>query len=359
MASIVQSFLEAAVGAESWPSALSRLADLFGGIESHFTVWNWCQSRVAFSARAGRFPKEATESYSRYFCQLDFCREALIWSQAGELCLTQNYPDNFLCRTEIYNDFLRPLGARYVMGIKLLEAGSSISILRIHRSARNGPYTDQDARKLQHLLPSLARAARLHEERCRTASQSALAAAALDSLPIGAIVVDAQRFVLHANAVAQSILSAERDLTIRQGQLGLRHDVTDASLRRSIESICGGGELRFRPSGLAAMRVGNYELSATALFGTDAPLALITLTKVEEPFAGLAAKLRRTHGLTASEAVIAEEVVRGRNIRQIAYHKRITVNTVKTHLKAIFNKTAVQSQSDLVRLALGCQSLEE
>jgi hypothetical protein len=38
--SVAHSFLDAIVGDENWPTALKCMADCFGGIETHFAVWD-------------------------------------------------------------------------------------------------------------------------------------------------------------------------------------------------------------------------------------------------------------------------------------------------------------------------------
>ncbi len=54
-------------------------------------------------------------------------------------------------------------------------------------------------------------------------------------------------------------------------------------------------------------------------------------------------------GLSPSEAAVAARVWEGDSIADAARELKISPNTVKTHLKAIFEKTGVDRQSALVR----------
>jgi DNA-binding CsgD family transcriptional regulator len=356
MRRIARSFLEAAVGQESWAGALAHIADSFGAMEAHFTVWDRVRSQVQFSVRAGRFPSDAVESYTRYFYSVDSCREKLIWSQVGDVMLTQNYDQGVFLRSEIYNDFLRPLGARYVMGIKLIDSGSAVAMLRIHRNSRNGPYTDEHVQRLRFLFPHLSQAAQYHSTRSQLARKANLAAIALDHLDTGIILLDSSRYVLQANAAAQNLLNDDDAiLTIRDGRLVAKRVDADVVLRKSIEAACNKGSSLQGCSGFS-QKLGGNELTVAPLRGDNNVLledaAIITLKRVHNQFENLCGKLKTTYGLTQSEAAIAEQIARGRTVQEITVQSTISVNTVKTHLKAVFLKMGVKSQSDLVRTAL-------
>jgi DNA-binding CsgD family transcriptional regulator len=348
-------FLEAITGAESWPSALAGMADSFGAIESHFTVWDRAQGRVLFSARAGRFPAEANERYARYFHKVDTCREALIWSGMGEIMLTQTYYGESFVNTKIYHDFLRPLGARYVMGVKLADCGHAVSMLRIHRSAKNGPYSEEDVGRLGRLFPSLARSAQLYFAQLQLSRAAAAATAALDQLRIGVIVMERRGRILHMNAAADRILSSDGFAKVRSGRLEFGSRNAQRALSSLVDRSPGS-------CGSQPIHVGEYVMSASPLEGFDTPASygalLVTLRRSEPEPQDRMAKLRMEFGLTRSEAAISDQIASGRTLRQIAGLNSVSLNTVKTHLKAIFTKTNMRSQSDLVRVVLGCHSVD-
>jgi DNA-binding CsgD family transcriptional regulator len=353
--SLAHSFLEAITGEESWQHALARMADSFGGIESHFTVWDRAQGCVLFSARAGRFPADANVQYARYFHQVDTCKEALIWSQLGDVMLTQDHYGEAFVNTEIYHDFLRPLGARYVMGVKLADRGPAVSMLRIHRSAGNGPYSGEDVRRLNQLFPELSRSARLYFNQQEVARTAAVATAALDHLQIGVIVIDRDRRILHANAAAERMLATGNIMTGRAGRLSFDDLRTQSAMRRLIASaLTGPGPLRY-PKGAMPVRAGQYEISVSPLQAharAGAEAVLLTFKQCDCESRQLSARLQAEFGLTVREAAIANQIVAGRNAQEIAALGSVSLNTVKTHLRAVFAKMNVHSQSDLVRIAL-------
>lgn len=345
---------DAAFGEESWPRALNQLANSFGGFESHFMIWDRARSQVDFSAWA-EFGDQETQDYSR-------C-EALICARRGEIILTQKLPDKVFLQDQIYIDFLRPLGTRYIMGLKLAESGSKLAMLRIHRRARSGPYSDAEARKLRLSFPSFSRAAQIHVERLQLQQASAMDAACLEQLKIGTIVIDRSERVLHANCVAREALDRGDALTIRNGRLVLNPDGANCALQAAMDEIKSLRDPCSRGVDQASrqLQAGPYDLTISPLTDEDSLLFrlpsseafLVTLRKPGRPSNDVCFQLKYAFDLTSSEAAIAEQIVRGRTLRQIATENSITINTVKTHLKAVFAKMEVGSQTDLIRMILG------
>jgi DNA-binding NarL/FixJ family response regulator len=60
--------------------------------------------------------------------------------------------------------------------------------------------------------------------------------------------------------------------------------------------------------------------------------------------------LRTLFDLSTAEIAIAEGLIEGKRIREIARQRRVSVETVRSQLRAIFRKTGVARQTDLVRL---------
>ena len=61
--------------------------------------------------------------------------------------------------------------------------------------------------------------------------------------------------------------------------------------------------------------------------------------------------LRRHFGLTPRQAMIASRLCEGQTLREIADDARLSYETVRSHLRAIFEKTDTKRQSELVSLA--------
>lgn len=62
--------------------------------------------------------------------------------------------------------------------------------------------------------------------------------------------------------------------------------------------------------------------------------------------------LQEQHGLTRAEARVAARLAEGMAVPDIARDLRVTVETVRTHLKRAYGKTGARRQAELVRIVL-------
>jgi DNA-binding CsgD family transcriptional regulator len=62
--------------------------------------------------------------------------------------------------------------------------------------------------------------------------------------------------------------------------------------------------------------------------------------------------LRNLYGLTQREADIASDLLQGHRVSDIARLRELSVNTVRTHLKRLLEKTRTTRQADLLRVLL-------
>jgi pimeloyl-ACP methyl ester carboxylesterase/DNA-binding CsgD family transcriptional regulator len=82
------------------------------------------------------------------------------------------------------------------------------------------------------------------------------------------------------------------------------------------------------------------------------PLALVLSTELVWP-EGFAATVQDAFGLTPAEVEIVEGITVGQPIRDIAEARGRSVDTVRTQVRSILQKTETHSQSELVRVVLG------
>jgi DNA-binding CsgD family transcriptional regulator len=76
----------------------------------------------------------------------------------------------------------------------------------------------------------------------------------------------------------------------------------------------------------------------------------VLITDPEEGPEPPAALLRRLYRLTKAENDIALRMMRGADPKQISDELSVSVTTVRTHLKRIFDKTDTHRQAQLVQL---------
>lgn len=87
------------------------------------------------------------------------------------------------------------------------------------------------------------------------------------------------------------------------------------------------------------------------------PALLLSFVHPEHHRLPSAERLRAWFDLSPTEAAVALEVAQGHDPDQIAAGRELSVLTVRTHLRAIFEKTGARKQRDLVALLLRLAAL--
>jgi DNA-binding CsgD family transcriptional regulator len=175
----------------------------------------------------------------------------------------------------------------------------------------------------------------------------------LDMLDMGVILLSRKAQVLNANRSARQVLKRGDALWMTpEGRLSARRSGDATALRTALDRVrpeadgaipltverSGGGYLPAVLRGLAAL----HPDSVAALFVRDPEEADTVATDV----------LSALYGLTPAESRLASLLAGGHSLAEIADQLEVSLHTVRTHLRRIFDKTGVHRQSELVRLLM-------
>ena len=183
---------------------------------------------------------------------------------------------------------------------------------------------------------------------------------ALDAVALAVTVVDRSGTVRFANRMAERLLDLKDGLMILQGRLTAARSKENGQLRERILEVAENGRSN-ASAPWAAMRIeredGNAWFVSVAPLGrlaqaqsTDG-MVIVMISDPNMPMKPSTSMLRQLHGLTYAEAEILGRLIIGMRSSEIADELGISIETVRTHLKAIFTKTGTSRQADLVRHA--------
>ncbi len=85
----------------------------------------------------------------------------------------------------------------------------------------------------------------------------------------------------------------------------------------------------------------------------DGEVLLLIDEQMSDLDAHRVAALTTHHRLTPMEGRVLAQLAQGLGVADIAAASGVTVHTVRTHLKHLFEKTGASRQSDLIRLLSG------
>ena len=92
---------------------------------------------------------------------------------------------------------------------------------------------------------------------------------------------------------------------------------------------------------------------SSEVFLDDHPVALVFLADPDAHPASRTTILRALYGLTPTEARLADLLAAGNDVASAAAILRMTTQTGRFHLKAVFRKIGASRQLELIRLVLG------
>ena len=185
-----------------------------------------------------------------------------------------------------------------------------------------------------------------------------LVSAVAETLEYGVVLVDQCASVLFTNSAARQFFDARR-LIMSGGMLRAPSAAETRALHEMIMRCAQWHSGKRGEDALAFCRVGRPQLSlqivpvvprSVAGGAAARRLVIIFIADPAEISPPGPPQLRHHFGLTAAEAIVASQILRGRGLKACAALLGIAEPTARTHLRRIFEKTGTKRQADLVRL---------
>ena len=266
-----------------------------------------------------------------------------------------------LTATEFYNDYLRPQDLFYSVGGTITRDHSKFSFLATLRPKRAGVYDEREHAFLQQLMPHLQTAVGVQYRLAGLAGRLLAVNDALDRIPWGIFLVSASSQILWRNAVAERILNRRDGLTDGKGDLTAANSADSRPLRCAIASAArtfeGGREpvgafAISRPSGSRPFNVLVSPLPKPGFGDLRGATAIVFVDDPDHRPGSPEPLLACLFGLTAAESRMAAAIMQGTTVEEYAAQASVTLNTARSHLKQIFQKTDTRRQGDLIRRLL-------
>ena len=276
-------------------------------------------------------------------------------------------PDEDLLGSEYYLNYLKPIGLFHILGVDTVEPDGMEARLRVARRPDEPAFNEFHKTLCERLLPHLRRAIQIHARLSRMESERDLYADTVDHLAVATLVLDERGRVLNTNAVARQLLATGDGLALADERLHIEDRRTDGQLQELIGNAIAAQRsgttgmaraLRIpRPSGLQdfGLVLRPVPLSEWAE-GQSSPCVAVFISDPELGELDSSRRsgdlLRELFQLTPAEASLALKLARGLSLAEISAAQNISQHTARAQLKAVFAKTGVSRQAELVRLVL-------
>ena len=358
---------DTATDTDKWGAFLTELVALFGASAGHLTHFDFQERRMTFSVQVGLDHMSAA-LWQRYEALLpeDPRMPAYAKYLGNPQACRMTVDEQTLHASRMYREVLVPARIEYTLGLKLDGDNNGGTGLAITRDDRSSPFDQADCDLLGKIIPHLKRALEIHKRFALLDFGQRMALEALDRIATGIVLLDEGGVVKFANRLARDIAgSADGFRIIGDSVMFADYDIQTeviAAARGAIASaragrvLPGKGFAIPRPSGATP-----YALMVSTLWGRhlrfdlgllDDPIAVLFLSDPQRPQEAPAELLQRLYGLTPAEARVLEALVAGHNLKGAAAGLGIAYETVRSHMKSIFDKTNTRRQIDVVKLVL-------
>ena len=177
----------------------------------------------------------------------------------------------------------------------------------------------------------------------------------LDHFAIGILLVDQRGKLLHANRAARTLLDSGLRLDDGHANDAFPFGRVKGCIRSAISNATGRAwALRSnatdRPLFVTVTPIEFRLDDALANASWPSQAALVILCDLDRPASLPVGSMVEAYGLTEAEARVVEAASGGIAIGEIARQLGLSPNTVKTHLRRIYEKTGTKRQAELARV---------
>lgn len=369
---------ESALHPDRIPNVLDRINHHLDCDGFHLVGTDEDAARVYVNLAVGPEVEGAVPDYQAYYSRCD-PRLGLNGATGLVICCHDFVDDQFVGRSEFYQDFFIPHGLRYVMGGYIYRKGGRNIIIAFHHLAGR-PRFSQDKREaasgFMYHLTCWINLLILADE-VRSAASGGFFA--LDTLGQGILILDDQQHILFANRAAGHLLA---DVLTAQGfrrscgfSETLWNLLKQVSKDRQSRSTTVIHTLRGRPVSLlcsllslpreqgigfkmpdgmegALPNCGEGAPQRQDFFpGSKASVLVMIRTQTSAQVSGRPL-YQQAFGLTAAETRLADALLTGQSPQEYADSTKVSIATVRTQIRALLAKTgALNLRTLLISLA--------
>lgn len=364
VSSLIEGIYDASLDHSRWQQALREVTDFVGGTGAILYSHNLAANAVSWAIFTDIDP-EAIQAYEQYYAKIDARYDGALKLPIGTV-LTENciMESRALAKTEFFQDFLRPYDIPHICA-SVLSTEPEFVAISVQGGRSHGPFAVSEMDRLEQLIPHISRAVRignlLETHRQQICSLQEL----LNTFAMGVVALDCEGRILEMNSAAAAAVRRHDAFSCHGLHLQALSTAANADLKQAIFSAlqpCAAQRSDAHP-GVVPIPRQNGQRGYTVLLerlSNGSPFITDNAKRVSA-YALLidhdATPPRLTHllacrfGLTPSEAIVAQLLYAGSDARAISEERDTSVETVRSQIKSILTKCAVNTQAQFIRLA--------
>ena len=367
LSGLIADIYDASLDRDLWSAVLEKTAAFIGGCSAVLFSQD-------FAAQSGRFyfnwndNPEFTASFFQTYMKISPLTPHLMMTKVGEIyCASRLMPYPELVASRFFQEWCVPQGYTDLVATNLDKTSTSLATISVSRDVTHGLIDDEALRRMALLAPHFRRAVlvsrliELHKLEASTATS------VLDGLATALFLVDGQAAVVYANSRGRVMLDGSDLLARNRITLTLSDPEANRALRELVADA-RDGDVAVATRGIAvAMKSPGGERHVAHLMPltsgarlaaglSHAAVAAVFIRKASIDLPLPIEAVAREHHLTDAEIRVVYSLMEANGIPAMAAMLGVSDDTVKTHLKHIFEKTGAHNQVDLVKLVASLSS---
>lgn len=369
---IVHLLYESVVQPSGWPDFFTSLGEAIDANVVHMLAIDKKQGSLSYSD-GFNLPTEGELAYIQRYGSIDPRLAAIQRKDIGQwMHCHEMFDDDFVARDPFYQEFLIPIGRRYVSGYKLVDNENVCVVFSVLRAVGESPLGSPEIQFLDKLLPHLARAVRMQLQNYTFSTKALVGHALVNKLRQPVMLLTTDGSVVLANEAANRLLSSTSLVGVVNGRLRL-----PTNYQTRFQNECARMEGLVRGVNELPDEVSNYRSMAVAskggrghanetlyafftllvppkvhgVFGLR-PLVLLLFYHPESAPPVDSDLLGAVFNLTPAEGRASSLLAEGLSPKEISSRLGIQYDTVRKQLQSIYQKTATNRQAELMKLML-------
>jgi DNA-binding CsgD family transcriptional regulator len=264
----------------------------------------------------------------------------------------------------MYEEWVKPQGIFDIAEVVLDRSLSHVGVLDYTRVEADGIFPAEAIGRIKLLFPHVRRSVLIGRVLKMHRRGEGELAQVIGGLAAGVFMLSATGDVLRCNAAGETLLVGKSLLAPPGGRLRFADEAADRAFAEAMRSagvgsaaLCGKGvSIPLRGQGGAKYVAHLLPLSAAAAeddLNTRGARMAVFVSLSHPDLTGALRMLSETYDLTAAERRVALALVEVGSTPMIAEALGVSVATVRTHLRSLFQKTGARRQTEIVTLLRG------
>jgi len=370
---VIHLLYEAVANPSGWKTFFDLLGDALDAATIHLLALDKQHGALSYSD-GFNLPVDGELGYIQKYGKIDPRMGLLLQKNVAEwLHCHEAFDEAFVAQDPFYQEFLIPVGRRYVSGCKLVDDDQTCVIFSVLRGVADQPLGPPEVAFLIKLTPHLQRAIQMQLQRFVFSAKALVGHALVNRLrqPVMLLTVDGN--VVLSNPAAERLCATTALIKVAQGHLQLPspverrfyaecarlegvvragdYDVETVTGYRSLPISATSKKTEKETEILFAFFSLLIPMQVSGSFGLR-PLVLLLFYHPSSAPPLDSSLLIAAFNLSPAEARICRLLADGMALKEIANQIGVQHETIRKQLQAIYRKTATNRQSDLMRLML-------